>query len=131
MIFKTCSESERGCDGYWMSSCHNRFYHSSARRTQFTSLDLCFHPVTEKLWRRKWLPTPVFLLRESCGQRSLVGCSPWVTQNQMQLKRFCMHACMHRRRNWQPTPAYLAWRIPGTEELGWLLSMGSHRVGHN
>ena len=25
----------------------------------------------------------------------------------------------------------LAWRIPGTEELGGLSSMGSHRVGHN
>ena len=25
----------------------------------------------------------------------------------------------------------LAWRIPGTEELGGVLSMGSHRVGHN
>ena len=25
----------------------------------------------------------------------------------------------------------LAWRIPGTEELGGLLSMGSHRVGHD
>ena len=25
-------------------------------------------------WRRKWQPTPVFLPRESCGQRSLVGC---------------------------------------------------------
>ena len=25
----------------------------------------------------------------------------------------------------------LAWRIPGMEELGGLLSMGSHRVGHN
>ena len=25
----------------------------------------------------------------------------------------------------------LAWRIPGTEEAGGLLSMGSHRVGHN
>ena len=24
----------------------------------------------------------------------------------------------------------LAWRIPGTEEPGWLPSMGSHRVGH-
>ena len=28
-------------------------------------------------WRWKWLPTPVFLPGESCGQRSLVGCSPW------------------------------------------------------
>ena len=28
-------------------------------------------------WRRKWLPTPVFLLGEFHGQRSLVGYSPW------------------------------------------------------
>ena len=27
-------------------------------------------------WRREWLPTPVFLLRESHGQRSLAGYSP-------------------------------------------------------
>ena len=32
--------------------------------------------------RRKWQPTPVFLPRESQGQRSLVGCSLWVTQSQ-------------------------------------------------
>ena len=25
----------------------------------------------------------------------------------------------------------LAWRIPGMDEPGWLLSMGTHRVGHN
>ena len=25
----------------------------------------------------------------------------------------------------------LAWKIPGMEESGGLLSMGSHRVGHN
>ena len=29
------------------------------------------------LWRRKWQTTPVFLPRESHGQRSLAGCSPW------------------------------------------------------
>ena len=28
-------------------------------------------------WRRAWQPTPVFLPGESCGQRSLVGYSPW------------------------------------------------------
>ena len=28
-------------------------------------------------WRRKWLPTPVFLPGESQGQRSLVGCCLW------------------------------------------------------
>ena len=28
-------------------------------------------------WRRKWQPTPVFLLGESQGQGSLVGCRLW------------------------------------------------------
>ena len=28
-------------------------------------------------WRRKWQPTPVFLLRESQGLGSLVGCRLW------------------------------------------------------
>ena len=37
---------------------------------------LRFNPWVRKIpWRRKWQPTPVFLLRN--GQRSLVGYSPW------------------------------------------------------
>ena len=28
-------------------------------------------------WKREWQPAPVLLLRESQGQRSLVGYSPW------------------------------------------------------
>ena len=28
-------------------------------------------------WKRKWQPAPVFLPRESHGQRSLEGYSPW------------------------------------------------------
>ena len=28
-------------------------------------------------WRRKWQPTPVFMLGESHGQRSLAGFGPW------------------------------------------------------
>ena len=28
-------------------------------------------------WRRKWQPTPVFLPKESCKQRSQVDCSLW------------------------------------------------------
>ena len=31
-------------------------------------------------WRTKWQPTPVFLLGESHGQRSLAGYSPWGSQ---------------------------------------------------
>ena len=35
------------------------------------------------------------------------------------------------RRKWQPTPIFLAWKIPWTEEHGRLQSMGSQRVGQN
>jgi len=33
--------------------------------------------IGKMLWRRKWLPTPVFLPGEFHEQRSLVGYSPW------------------------------------------------------
>ena len=36
-----------------------------------------FDPWVRKIpWRKKWQPTPVFLLGKFCGQRSLVGYSP-------------------------------------------------------
>ena len=36
-----------------------------------------FNPWVGKIsWRRKWLPTPGFLLGKSHGQRSLVGYNP-------------------------------------------------------
>ena len=31
-------------------------------------------------WWRKWQPTPVFLARESHGQRRLAGHSPWASK---------------------------------------------------
>ena len=42
----------------------------------------CWRPgfspwVGKSSWSREWPPTPVFLLRESLGQRSLAGYSPW------------------------------------------------------
>jgi len=33
--------------------------------------------VRKILWRREWLPTPVFLPGEFHGQRNLAGYSPW------------------------------------------------------
>ena len=37
-----------------------------------------FDPCIGKIpWRSAWQPTPVLLPRESHGQRSLVGYSPW------------------------------------------------------
>ena len=43
----------------------------AVRKTQFRSLG------QKNLWRREWLPTPVFLPGEFYGQASLEGCSPW------------------------------------------------------
>ena len=33
----------------------------------------------------KWQPTQVFLPGKSCGQRSLVGCSPWGLKSRTRL----------------------------------------------
>ena len=39
-----------------------------------------------------WPPTPVFLPRESHGQRSLAGCSPWGPKESDRTKQLSMHA---------------------------------------
>ena len=49
----------------WLSS---KKKHLQCRRHRFNPW------VGKILWRRKWQLTPVFLPRESHGQRSLVGC---------------------------------------------------------
>ena len=38
---------------------------------------------------------------------------------------------MHLEKEMAAHSSVLAWRIPGTEEPSGLLSMGSHRVGHD
>ena len=38
--------------------------------------EMATHP-NNLAWRRKWLPTPIFLPGESHWQRSLAGYSPW------------------------------------------------------
>ena len=57
-------------------------------------------------WRRQWHPTPVLLPGKSHGQRSLVGCSLWVSKSQTQLSDFTF-TFVHWRRKWQPTPVFL------------------------
>ena len=42
-------------------------------------------------WRREWLPTPVFFLGESHGQRSLAGYSPWGCQESDTTEWLSMH----------------------------------------
>ena len=69
----------------------------------------------------EWLPTPVVLPGKSHGQRSLVGCSPWGHEESDTTERphfdFSL-SCIGEGNG----------RIPGMEEPGGLLSMGSHKV---
>ena len=54
---------------------------------------LGFDPWVGKIpWRRAWKPTPVFLPRESDGQRSLVGYSPWGCKELDTSEWLSMHA---------------------------------------
>ena len=43
------------------------------------------------VWRRHWWPTPILLSGNSYGQRSLVGCSPWVAKSWTWLERLHFH----------------------------------------
>ena len=80
--------------------------------------------------RRQWHPTPVLLPGKSHGRRSLVGCR--VTKSRTRLSDFTFTSHFHALEEEMAThSSVLAWRIPGTGEPGELLSMGSHRVGHD
>ena len=68
--------------------------------------------------RRQWQPTPVLLLGESRGWRSLVGCSPWGHWESDTTEQLLYFFHFHALENEMAThSSILAWRIPGTEEL--------------
>jgi len=84
------------------------------------------------IWRRQWHPTPILLAGKSHGWRSLVGCSPWGHKESDTTERLHFHFSFHALEKEMAThSSVLAWRIPGMGKPGWLLSVGSHRVGHN
>ena len=82
--------------------------------------------------RRQWHPTPVLLPGESHGRKSLVGCSTWGCEGRTRLSDFPFTFHFHALEKEMAThSSVLAWRIPGTGEPGGLLSLVSHRVGHD
>ena len=80
------------------SACQGR----RCRRRRFGS---CIRKIP---WRRKWQPTPVFLSRESHGQRSLAGHSPW--GRRVHRDRGAEHSlsCPVTPSLWSPCPAFCA-----------------------
>ena len=83
-------------------------------------------------WRRQRHPTPVLLPGKSHGRRSLVDCNPWDLEELDMTEPLHFHVSLYASEKEMAThSSVLALRIPGTGEPGGLLSMGSHRVGHN
>ena len=84
--------------------------------------------------RREGNGTP---LQYSCLENPMERETWWatvhgVTESQTRLSDFTFSFYFHALEKEMAThSSVLAWRIPGTEEPGGLLSMGSHRVGHD
>ena len=106
--------------GAWWAAVHE-VAKSQTQLSDFTFIFTFMH------WRRKWQPTPVFLPGESQGRGSLVGCCLWhrVGHDWSDLAPAAMEKEMATH------SSILAWRIPWTEELGGLQSLGSQRVRHD
>ena len=78
--------------------------------------------------RRQWQLLP----GKSRGWSSLIGYSPWVTKSQTWLSDFTFTFHFHALEKEMAThSSVLVWRTPGTGKPGDLLSMESHRVGHD
>ena len=88
------------------------------------------HPYTR---RSQWHPTPVLFCLEDpmdggAWQASVHG----VTKSPTRLSNFTFTFHFHALEKEMAThSSVLAWRIPGMGKTGWLLSLGSQRVGHD
>ena len=60
-------------------------------RTDRTRLKQLSSSSSNRIWRRKWQPNPVFLPGESHGRRSLVGYSPWGRKESDTTERLHFH----------------------------------------
>ena len=76
-------------------------------------------------------------LQYSCLENPMDGGAWWaavhvVAKSRARLRDFTFTFHFHALEKEMAThSSVLAWRIPGTEEPGRLLSMGLHRVGHD
>ena len=88
---------------------------------------------TRLLWqRRQWHPTPVFLPRESQGQGSLVGCSPWSHEESDTTERLHFHFSLSCIGEGNGNPLQCSClENPRDGGAWWVPSMGLHRVGHD
>ena len=69
---------------------------TSVVKKNYLPMQRCgFYPWVEKiLWRRKWQPTPGFLLRNPMDRRAWQAAVHWVTPSWTQLKQLSTHTYM-------------------------------------
>ena len=80
----------------------------------------------------QWQPTPVLFLENPMDGGAWWAAVHGVARSRTQLSDFTLFFHFHALEKEMAThSSVLAWKIPGTGEPGGLLSMGSHRVGHN
>ena len=85
---------------------------TESKRLFYTSVSLLLSHI-QGYWRRQWHPTPVLLPGKSHGQRSLVGCSPWVAKSWTRPSDFTFTFHFHALEKEMAThSSILAWRIP-------------------
>ena len=68
-------------------------------------------------WRRKWQPTPIFLPRESHGQRSLVGYRPWGHKESDPTEQLSTHTQCHSNPEQVLPLAGLLWHLHTDQSL--------------
>jgi len=82
--------------------------------------------------RGQWHPTPALLPGKSMDGGAWWAAVHGVPQSRTRLSDFTFTLHFHALEEEMAThSSVLGWRIPGTGEPGGLLSMGSHRVGHD
>ena len=88
-------------------------------------------------WRRQsWLQLQLCLYHKGCGRGKWphgTRC-PWGEWHSVRAREegeFAARSGMQLEKDMSTHSSILAWRIPGMEEPGGLLSMGLHRVGHH
>ena len=81
-------------------------------------------------WRRQWHPTPVLLPGKSMDRGAWWAAVHGVAKERLSDFTFTFH--FHAlEKEMEIHSSVPAWRIPGTRKPGGLLSLGSHRVGHD
>ena len=79
-----------------------------------------------------WHPTPVLLPGKSLDRGAWWAVVHGVAKSRTQLSDFTFTFLFHALEKEMATHSrVLAWRLPGTAEPGGLLSIRSHRVGHD